>query len=60
MNPMIPGALSIASAPYLPVGRQIAAGLLARRPGFAEPVAEGVKRLPAGLLAPMLYPLLNQ
>lgn len=59
-NPLIPIGLGAASLPYLPIGREITAGLLARRPGFAEPLAQGVRSLPAGLLAPALYPLLNQ
>jgi hypothetical protein len=59
VNPLIPGALGVASLPYLPVGRQIAAGLLARRPAGAEAVAEALRHVPAGLLAPAAYPALN-
>ncbi len=59
INPHIPLGLAAASLPYLPIGRQITAGLLARRPDVAQPIAEGVRRLPAGLLAPALYPALG-
>lgn len=59
INPMIPGALGVASLPYLPGGRQMAAALLSRRPAGAEPTAEALRRIPAGLLAPALYPFLE-
>jgi hypothetical protein len=54
-HPEIPLALGGASLPYLPGGRQITAGLLARRPDFAEPVANAIRSIPMGLLAPGLY-----
>jgi hypothetical protein len=59
INPASPGGLALASLPYLPVGRQVAAALLARRPQIAEPVANAVRRIPAGLLGSALYPALE-
>lgn len=55
ISPMIPGGLGLASIPYLPGGRQVTAALLARRPQAAEPIAEAIRRLPAGLLGAALY-----
>jgi hypothetical protein len=60
VNLGIPGALGVASLPYLPGGRQLMAALLARRPALAEPIANSVARAPAGLFGPMMYPLLNE
>lgn len=49
--PALAGA-GLGIAPYLPGGRQAAAALLARRPDFAEPVANAVRRIaPAGSAA---------
>jgi hypothetical protein len=60
LNLGIPGALGVASLPYLPGGRQLMAALLARRPALAEPIANSVSRIPGGLLGPAMYPLLNE
>ena len=60
IHPGIPAGLGIASLPYLPGGRQIAAGILASRPAGAESVASALRRAPVGLLAPPLYELSNQ
>lgn len=60
LSPFIPGALGVASLPYLPGGRQLAAALLARRPALAEPIANSIARTPAGLIGPFMYPALNE
>lgn len=59
INPAIPGSLALASLPYLPVGRQVTAALLARRPQVAQPISNAIRRFPAGLLGPSLYPLIE-
>lgn len=49
--PTLAGA-ALGIGPYLPIGRQLAAGALARRPDFAEPVANSVRRFaPSGSAA---------
>lgn len=55
LEPTIPMALGAASIPFLPGGRQAVAGLLARRPSFAEPIAQGLRNIPAGILPPAIY-----
>lgn len=42
--PLVVGGAA-ATAPYLPIGRQLAAALLARRPDMAEPIANTVRKL---------------
>lgn len=55
----IPWTAAAAAAPlaaYLPGGRQMSAALLARRPGFAEPLADSIRYLSPALgasLSPM-------
>lgn len=52
----IPWTAAAAAAPlaaYIPGGRQAAAALLARRPGFADPLAESIRYLSPSLGAAM-------
>jgi hypothetical protein len=53
------GTTAALTLPYLPGGRQITTGLLSKRPDWAEPLAERVKRASPylGLLG---GPLANQ
>lgn len=60
LNPAIPAALGVASLPYLPIIRQGTTALLTSRPDLAKPVAEALRKIPAGLLAPLAYQAGNQ
>lgn len=45
VNPALPLAVAAGSSAYTPLGQQIMATLLARRPAAAQPVADNVRRL---------------
>lgn len=62
-NPLIPAGLMAASIPYLGGVNRLAAAALARRPGFAPQIAEGVRSVipAAGVVATqMMNPALQQ
>lgn len=54
-NPVAIGGATLATLPYLPGGRQLAAALLAKRPELAQPVADVVRKT-----SPLLVPALMQ
>jgi hypothetical protein len=56
MSPAALGAGALATLPYLPGGRQITAGLLARRPDGAEAVADLIRQLGPALTPGLLVP----
>lgn len=59
ISPMAATAGAAATLPYLPIGRQLSAALLARRPDVAKPIAEAVRKLgPAA--TPAVLPFLSQ
>lgn len=62
-NPLIPAGLMAASIPYFGGVNRLAAAALARRPGFAPQIAEGVRSVipAAGVVATqMMNPALQQ
>jgi hypothetical protein len=58
LNPGLLTGAGAAALPYLPGGRQLMATLLARRPGFAKPVADAVRNA-TPLLAPGAIPMIE-
>jgi len=58
VNPLIPALMAGGSAAYTPMGQKLAAALLAKRPDFAEPVAETVKSM-SPYVGPLIYGMAN-
>lgn len=58
LEPSILTGSGLASLPYLPIGRDVAAALMTRRPDVAQPVADRVRKL-APAMTPALIHLLK-
>jgi len=60
LHPIALGAAGAAALPYTGIGQKAMAGLLARRPELAKPVAEAVRQAGAPILTGGLFGLLSQ
>lgn len=60
ISPAALGVAGAASLPYTALGQSAMAGLLARRPEIAQPLAEGVRAAGAPILTGGLFGLLSQ
>lgn len=60
LSPTALGVAGVASLPYSPIGQRVAAGLLAARPQFAEPVSNAVRQAGVPILTGGLFGLLGQ